>query len=272
MPAMDENRWQRVERVYQDAVKLPEAKRAVFIEESCKGDPDLQRQVESLLAAKPLTLLDRPVWDAVELSSTLAREGEMLGAYRIETPLGMGGMGEVFRAVDTRLNRKVAIKISSVRFSERFEREAQALSALNHPHICTLFDVGPNYLVMEYIEGGPVQPTRDVRKLLDLALQIADGLAAAHAAGIVHRDLKPTNILVTRDGQVKILDFGLAMRVSSPGDETAPRDRHHGSRNDCRHRRVHVARAGARGTGGRAIGSLVVRCGALRTGRWRPAV
>ena len=147
----------------------------------------------------------------------------MLGAYRIETRLGMGGMGEVYRAVDTRLNnRKVAIKISSVRFSERFEREALALSALNHPHICTLFDVGPNYLVMEYIEGGPVQPTRDVRKLLDLALQIADGLVAAHAAGIVHRDLKPANILITRDGQVKILDFGLAMRVSSPGDETAP--------------------------------------------------
>jgi serine/threonine protein kinase len=218
---MDENRWQQAERVYQEALKLPEAKRASFIEENCKGDPGLQRHVESLLDAKPMTWLDRPAWEAMETQSTLAREGEMLGVYRIETRLGMGGMGEVFRAVDTRLNRKVAIKISSVQFSERFGREALALSALNHPHICTLFDVGPDFLVMEYIEGGAVQPTRDKRRLLDLALQIADGLAAAHAAGIVHRDLKPANILVTRNGQVKILDFGLAMR-DPLRDATAP--------------------------------------------------
>jgi eukaryotic-like serine/threonine-protein kinase len=219
---MDENRWEQAERVYQEALKLPAPKRATFIAESCKGDPDLQRHVESLLGTEPMTLFDRPAWEAMETRSTAVREGEMLGAYRIETRLGMGGMGEVFRAVDTRLNRKVAIKISSVRFSERFEREALALSALNHPHICTLYDVGPDYLVMEYIEGGPVRPTKDTRKLLDLALQIADGLAAAHAAGIVHRDLKPANILVTRNEQVKILDFGLAMRDSLPGDVTAP--------------------------------------------------
>src|SRR5215510_835457 len=128
---MDENRWQQAERVYQEALKLPEAERAAFIEQSCKGDPDLQRHVESLLSAKPMTWLDRPAWEGMETQATLAREGEMLGAYRIETRLGMGGMGEVFRAVDTRLNRKVAIKISSVRFGERFEREALALSALN---------------------------------------------------------------------------------------------------------------------------------------------
>jgi serine/threonine protein kinase/Tol biopolymer transport system component len=220
---MNENRWEQAERIYQDALELPPAERPAFIAESCKHDPDLQRHVESLLAAQPPTWLDRPAWEAVETPPMLAHAGEMLGAYRIETRLGSGGMGEVYCAADTRLNdRKVAIKISSVRFTERFEREALALSALNHPHICTLFDVGPNYLVMEYIEGGPVQPTREARKLLDLALQIADGLVAAHTAGIVHRDLKPANILVTRNGQVKILDFGLAMRIASSGDETSP--------------------------------------------------
>jgi Tol biopolymer transport system component len=112
----------------------------------------------------------------------------------------------------------VAIKWSRARFSERFEREARSVAALNHPHICTLYDVGPDYLVMEYVEGAPIRPTDDVRKLLDLAVQIADGLAAAHAAGIVHRDLKPDNILVTKSGRVKILDFGLAKQhVSSAG-------------------------------------------------------
>jgi Tol biopolymer transport system component len=222
MRAMNEDRWQQIERIYQAALKLSADERAAFIEESCKGDREQLRQVESLLAAEPLTLLDRPAWEAVGMpSAALAREGDMLGAYRIETRLGSGGMGEVFRAVDTRLNRKVAIKISAVRFSDRFQREALALSALNHPHICTLFDVGPNYLVMEYVEGGPVRPVKDAQKLLDLALQIADGLAAAHAAGIVHRDLKPANILVTRDGQAKISDFGLAMRVPVAGDVTA---------------------------------------------------
>jgi serine/threonine protein kinase len=108
------------------------------------------------------------------------------------------------------LDRTVAIKVSNDRFTERFQREARAIAALNHPNICQLYDVGPNYLVMEFVEGRPLAPVDSPRKLLDLAAQIGDGLSAAHAAGIVHRDLKPDNILVTRDGRVKILDFGLA--------------------------------------------------------------
>ncbi len=129
--------------------------------------------------------------------------------------------GKCFKARDTRLDRIVAIKVSQADFTERFEREAQAVAALNHTNICHLYDVGPNYLVMEYVEGSPLAAVDSSRKLLDLAVQIADGLSAAHAAHIIHRDLKPDNILVTRDGRVKILDFGLAKSVGTRvGDAT----------------------------------------------------
>ena len=142
------------------------------------------------------------------------KAGDRLGPYEILAPIGAGGMGEVFKARDTRLGRTVAIKVSSAKFTERFEREARAVAALSHPHICTLYDVGPDYLVMEYVEGAPIRPTDDVRKLLDLAVQIDDGLSAAHAAGIVHRDLKPDNIWLEPNGRggftVKVLDFGVA--------------------------------------------------------------
>jgi eukaryotic-like serine/threonine-protein kinase len=149
--------------------------------------------------------------------------GTRLGPYEVLSPLGAGGMGEVWKARDTRLNRIVAIKSSKTEFSERFEREAHAVAALNHPNICQLYDVGPNYLVMEFIEGAPIAAPGSARKLVDLAVQIADGLAAAHAAGVIHRDLKPDNILVTREGRVKILDFGLAKAAAaatSPDDAT----------------------------------------------------
>jgi Tol biopolymer transport system component len=140
--------------------------------------------------------------------------GARLGPYEIAGKLGAGGMGEVWKARDTRLGRTVAIKTSAEQFSARFEREARAVAALNHPNICQIYDVGPDYLVLEYVEGAPVQPTDQVRSLLDLAVQIADGLSAAHAAGFVHRDLKPSNVLVTREARVKILDFGLVKHVA----------------------------------------------------------
>jgi Tol biopolymer transport system component/predicted Ser/Thr protein kinase len=141
--------------------------------------------------------------------------GARLGPYEILTVLGEGGMGEVYKARDTRLQRTVALKVPKEAFSERFEREARTVAALNHPNICQLYDVGPDYLVMEFVEGAPLESADSARKLLDIAVQIADGLAAAHAAGIIHRDLKPDNIFITRDGRVKILDFGLAKAMAA---------------------------------------------------------
>jgi serine/threonine protein kinase len=135
--------------------------------------------------------------------------GDKLGPYEILAPIGAGGMGDVYKARDTRLDRIVAIKVSKSEFSERFEREARAVASLNHSNICTLHDVGPNYLVMEYIEGTPLKGPLPVDRALKYAVQICDALEAAHKKGITHRDLKPANILLTKAG-IKLLDFGLA--------------------------------------------------------------
>ena len=157
--------------------------------------------------------------------------GDRLGPYEILALVGSGGMGEVYRARDTRLDRHVAIKISAARFTERFEREARAVAALNHPNICTLYDIGPDYLVMEFIDGQTLDrlittPGMRLADALRVAVRMADGLAAAHAMGIVHRDLKPGNVMVTDAGAVKLLDFGLASLTEaepSPGESTATR-------------------------------------------------
>jgi len=146
--------------------------------------------------------------------------GERIGPYLIEAPIGEGGMGEVFRARDTRLNRTVALKVSKAEFGDRFAREAKAVAALNHPNICTLFDVGPNYLVMEYIEGTQLKGPLPVEKAVEYASQILDALDAAHKKGITHRDLKPANILVTKQG-IKLLDFGLAKRAAPQAETDA---------------------------------------------------
>src|SRR5580698_5706081 len=149
------------------------------------------------------------------------KSGAKLGPYEIVSAIGRGGMGEVWRARDPRLGRDVAIKVSAQQFTDRFEREARAIAALNHKNICTLFDVGPNYLVMELIEGptladriaqGPIP----LEEALAIARQIADALEAAHEKGIVHRDLKPGNVKIRPDGMVKVLDFGLAKTLAGP--------------------------------------------------------
>jgi TolB-like protein/Tfp pilus assembly protein PilF/predicted Ser/Thr protein kinase len=153
---------------------------------------------------------------------TLA-SGTKLGPFEIQTLLGVGGMGEVYKATDTRLGRSVAIKILKGGHLERFEVEARAIAALNHPHICALHDVGSDFLVMEYVEGQPLRGPLPVAEVLRIALEISGAVEAAHNKGIIHRDLKPANILVTRQG-IKLLDFGLAKAVQTPevGEETLP--------------------------------------------------
>jgi Tol biopolymer transport system component/tRNA A-37 threonylcarbamoyl transferase component Bud32 len=153
--------------------------------------------------------------------------GTRLGPYEILARIGAGGMGEVYKATDTRLHRDVAIKVSAEHFSERFEREAKAIASLNHPNICTLYDVGPDYLVMELLDGPTLaerlkQAPIAMDEALEIAGQIAEALEAAHEKGITHRDLKPGNIKIKPDGTVKVLDFGLAKLVSkTPGGAPA---------------------------------------------------
>ena len=143
---------------------------------------------------------------------------DRLGPYEIVSPIGAGGMGEVYKARDSRLDRTVALKVSKAEFTERFSREARTMAQLNHPHICTLHDVGSNYLVMEFVDGAPLQGPVPLAKALEYAGQILDALDAAHRKGIVHRDLKPGNILVTKQG-IKLLDFGLAKQAAGFGSD-----------------------------------------------------
>ena len=151
----------------------------------------------------------------------LLTSGTRLGPYEIVAPIGAGGMGDVYKATDTRLCRTVAIKVTKEPFSTRFEREARAVASLNHANICTLHDVGPQYIVMEYIEGKPLEGPLPVEQALKYAVQICNALDAAHKKGITHRDLKPANVLVTDSG-VKLLDFGLAQVRLGPDAEDGP--------------------------------------------------
>jgi serine/threonine protein kinase len=150
----------------------------------------------------------------------------LLGSYEVVSLLGSGGMGEVYRARDARLDRDVAIKVLPENLAtdpdrvRRFQQEARAIGALNHPHICQIHDVGPGYLVLEYIDGAPLRGPLAPAEAVRLILQVADAVDAAHQKGILHRDLKPANILVTTDGRVKVLDFGLAKVMTSEQDAT----------------------------------------------------
>src|SRR6266849_4657152 len=155
---MNEERLRQIEELYRSAREREPGERSAFLAEACRGDGELRRKVELLLAqdvsnddASGGKILDRPAWEAA--GDGILTPGAQIGPYKIEARLGAGGMGEVYRAVDTRLNRMVAIKVAKENFGERFQREARAIAALNHPNICTLYDVGPNYLVMELIEG-----------------------------------------------------------------------------------------------------------------------
>jgi len=217
-------RFGQIQELYHAAREASSEERAVLL---ARADPELRAEVESLLAqCIDGAFLDRPALEnAPELLADRTCDelvnGACLGSYRIEGRLGEGGMGQVYRAVDIRLNRPVAIKIMREQFSARFEREARAIAALNHPHICTLYDIGPNYLVMELVEGETVAAALKrgpfpVKTALLYASQILAALEEAHRKGFVHCDLKPANIMIGKDG-MKVLDFGLA---KSGHDET----------------------------------------------------
>ena len=207
---MTPERFRQISDLYHAAREGTADERAALL---AQADPELRREVESLFA-QPVKG-DSPLPELLEdPTATVMASGVHLGPYRIESKLGEGGMGEVFRAVDTRLGRAVAIKTTREQFNARFAREARAISSLNHPNICTLHDVGPNYLVMELVEGetlaarlkrGPLP----LETVLLYASQIVAAVVEAHAKDIIHRDLKPGNIMIGKSG-VKVLDFGLA--------------------------------------------------------------
>ena len=208
------DRWQCVSSIFHGALDRAADDRAAYLKEACGSDAALRREVESLLAqsAAPGSLLDTPAMatpasDGAEPPGAMV--GRQLGVYTVEAFIGAGGMGEVYRARDSRLHRDVAIKFSARQFTERFQREAEIIARLNHPNICTLYDVGPDYLVMEHIDGRPLAGPMPLEKLLEYAGQICSALDYAHRVGVTHRDLKPANILLTKHG-VKLLDFGIA--------------------------------------------------------------
>jgi serine/threonine protein kinase len=239
---MTAERWRKIEELFHAAQERNANDRQAFLAQGCQGDDELRRQIEALLAQdEDGQILDRP---AAELLTETTRDrtarslsaGEKLGHYEIAGLLGAGGMGEVYRARDSRLRRDVAIKVLPIEVSrdperrQRFEREGRSVASLNHPNVVSIYDVGEArgvyFLVTELVDGEPLR-TGDlgIRKALEIAVQIAAGLAAAHRAGIVHRDLKPANILLTRSGQIKILDFGLAKLSDATPDSVAQSER-----------------------------------------------
>jgi serine/threonine protein kinase len=223
---MSDERWRRIEEIFHLAVDLPLRDRAEFLRGACAGDDELRRQVESLLAndRSKGDIFEAAVANAVDqLSDHLM--GQQIGPYVITALVGEGGMGRVYKARDTKLKRDVALKVLPDAFAQdpdrmlRFEREAEVLASLNHPNIVVIYDAGSQdgvfYVATELLEGETLRKrlassALPVRKAIDYAIQIARGLAAAHAKGITHRDLKPENLFLTKDGMLKILDFGLA--------------------------------------------------------------
>lgn len=238
---MKPERWRQLKQIFQSALERDPAERSAFLHQACGGDAELRSEVESLISSH-----DR-AGDSIEILAAEAAtkmlsgqqgsiESKQIGHYQVLSRIGRGGMGEVFLAQDVRLNRKVALKLlrSDLRGNEdrlrRFQQEAQAASALNHPNILTIHEIGQQasllYIATEYVEGDTLrqhlsrEPMTVVRAL-DVSIQVASALAAAHQAGIVHRDIKPENVMLRIDGYVKVLDFGLAKLAEPKAGETA---------------------------------------------------
>jgi serine/threonine protein kinase/Tol biopolymer transport system component len=236
---MTADRWEKIERIYREAAARPPSQRQRFLDEACSADRDLRGEVERMLSgeAKLGGFMETPAAQvaARDLVRDRLSPGALLGAYEIVELLGAGGMGEVYKARDSRLSRLVAVKVlpecaaSDADKRKRLLREARMASALNHPNIVTIHEVGSeggvDFVAMEYVSGRRLDARIGDKGLplaeaLDYAVQIADALCAAQEAGIVHRDLKPGNIVITEQGRVKVLDFGLAKATdASPAGE-----------------------------------------------------
>ncbi len=237
-----EERWRRIEEIYDAALKLEPEERTALLDRTCGQDSELRREVESLLAhqEEAASFMGKPAMDIVSGPEDTGMHesmiGRRVGVYAIHSLIGKGGMGEVYEARDTRLQRAVAIKTLPDAFSAdpsrvaRFEREARILASLNHANIAVIYGLeesdGTSFIVQELVPGdtladrlerGPIR----TRESLELALQIAEALEAAHEQGVIHRDLKPANIKVTPEGKIKVLDFGLAKALAGEGSDAA---------------------------------------------------
>ena len=236
---MSSERWERTKEILEQALRLAPEERQAYLDSTCGADAALRSEVESLIASHQEAgsqFLGAAAPEVLQLAPTRAlTPGTKLGPYEIIELLGAGGMGEVYRARDARLDRTVAIKILPAAFSadsdrlHRFEQEARSASALNHANIITIYalglDASTHYIAMELVEGKTLRALLalgllPMRKVIEIAAQVAEGLAKAHEAGITHRDLKPENLMVSHDGVVKILDFGLA-KLARPSGESS---------------------------------------------------
>src|SRR5882757_1942208 len=238
-------RLQRIEEIFRAALEQKPDKISAFLDTACEGDEALRRKVEALLASRERASSFIET-SAVGIASRIIENGQAdllvgqtFGHYKISKPIGSGGMGEVYLATDIKAGRKAALKLLPMHFTgdaerlHRFQQEAHALVGLNHPNILTVYEIGEDhsihYIASELIEGetlgqrlehGPMQ----LSEAVDVAIQVASALVAAHETGIVHRDIKPENIMLRPDGYVKVLDFGIAKLAEQQVPLTTPRD------------------------------------------------